>query len=84
MKKLFKTGASVTIEDYSSLHINGPYTLRKLGPDSATIQSGDYVITVEGEDMTVDVLSEEVALFTFTVIRSVQMEVTHEEGISHV
>ncbi|MFS0575264.1 hypothetical protein AB1K83_06510 [Sporosarcina sp. 179-K 3D1 HS] len=84
MKKLFKTGASITIEDYSSLHINGPYTLRKLGPDSATVQSGDYVITVEGEEMTVDVLSEEVALFTFTLIRSVQMVLAHEEGTTHV
>ncbi|BAQ11415.1 hypothetical protein OXB_2944 [Bacillus sp. OxB-1] len=84
MKKLFKTGASITIEGYTSLHINGPFHLRKLGPDYATVQSGEYLITVEGEEMTVDVLSEEVALFTFNVIRNVQMVLADETGSSHV
>lgn len=84
MKKLFKTGPSISIEDYTSLHITGPYHLRQLGPDSAIVQSGDYLITVKGEDLSIDTLSEEVALFSFTVIRSIQMDLKDEKGISHV
>ena len=38
LKRLFQTGSSVTIEDFASLRINGPYSLLKLGPDFAIIR----------------------------------------------
>lgn len=73
LRKLFNTGSSVTIEDFSSLRITGPYSLQKLGPDFAIISSGEFKIEVSGTDLTVDTLTEEVALFTFTSISAMNM-----------
>jgi len=73
LRKLFNTGSSVTIEDFSSLRITGPYSLLKLGPDFAIISSGEYKIEVSGTDLTVETLTEEVALFTFTSISAMNM-----------
>ncbi len=73
MKRLFQTGSSVTIEDFASLRINGPYSLLKLGPDFAIISSGEYRIEAIGTDLTVETLSEEVAVFTFTSITAMNV-----------
>ena len=73
LKRLFQTGSSVTIEDFASLRINGPYSLLKLGPDFAIISSGEYRIEATGTDLTVETLSEEVAVFTFTSITTMNV-----------
>ena len=65
MKKLFNIGSSVVIDDFSSLRITGPYTLINLGPNFATIKCDDYTVEAVGEDLVVDKLLEEIALFTF-------------------
>jgi len=70
LKKLFNTSSHITIDDFSSLRINGPYELQTLGPDSATIYSGDYMVKAAGEDLIVETLAEDVAIFTFTKITS--------------
>lgn len=68
MKKLFNTGSLIAIDEFSTLRINGPYTLVLLGPDFATIKSGNYTIETSGEELVVDMLAEEVAVFSFDSI----------------
>ena len=68
MKKLFNTGSNIVIDEFSSLQITGPYELVTLGPDFATIKSGDCTIQTSGEGLTVDLLSEEMAVFSFDSI----------------
>ena len=48
LKKLFNTGSSVVIDDFSSLRINGPYALLNLGPNFATIKCDDYTVEAVG------------------------------------
>ena len=80
MKKLFNTSSFIAIDDFSSLRINGPYELLTLGPDFATIKSSGYKIEASGEGLMVDVLSEEVAIFTFSSITTMTiMMYGHEE-----
>ncbi|MFC5591044.1 hypothetical protein ACFPRA_19370 [Sporosarcina soli] len=74
MRKLFDTGSSVTIEEFRSVRINGPYALLKLGPDFAVIKCGQYRIEATGEELTVETLSEEVAIFTFTSITTLEIK----------
>ncbi|MFJ7933617.1 hypothetical protein [Sporosarcina sp. NPDC096371] len=83
MRKIFNTGSSVTIEEFSSLRINGPYTLLKLGPDFAMIKSGDYMIEVSGEDLLVETLSEEMAVFSFTVITTMHVTTGEDHEVTH-
>ncbi|GEN84346.1 hypothetical protein SLU01_26580 [Sporosarcina luteola] len=68
MKKLFKMNSSVTIDEFTSIRITGPYSLLKLGPDYAAIRSGDHVIEATGEELIVETLSEEIAVFSFESI----------------
>lgn len=70
MKKLFKMNSSVTIDEFVTIRITGPYSLLKLGPDYAAIRSGDHVIEATGEDLIVETLSEEVAVLSFESITS--------------
>ncbi|MEK5038886.1 hypothetical protein [Sporosarcina sp. FSL K6-3457] len=83
MRKIFNTGSSVTIEEFSSLRINGPYTLLKLGPDFAMIKSGDYMIEASGEDLIVETLSEEVAVFSFASIKAMHVTTEEDRGGKH-
>lgn len=71
MKKLFNTGSSIVIDEFSELRINGPYALVTLGPDTAKIKSGPYLIEASGEELLVDLLSEEVAIFSFDSISKI-------------
>ena len=71
MKKLFNTGSSIVIDEFSSLQINGPYELVTLGPDFAIIKSGERTIETSGEGLTVDLLSEEMAVFSFDSIEKI-------------
>lgn len=68
MKNLFTIGSSIVIEAFSSLRITGPYELLKLGANAATIQSSHYVVEVVGEDLIIEKLAEELAVFTFEKI----------------
>ncbi|MFD1203871.1 MULTISPECIES: hypothetical protein [Sporosarcina] len=70
MRKLFKMGSSVTIDEYVSVHITGPYSLEKIGPDYAVIRSGDYILEVLGDELIIETLSEEVAILSFEVLRN--------------
>lgn len=79
LKKLFNTGSSIVIDEFSSLRINGPYELVTLGPDFATIKSGDYTIETSGEELTVDLLSEEMAVFSFDSIRKITIVLLDKE-----
>ncbi|MFS0689779.1 hypothetical protein AB1K89_11095 [Sporosarcina sp. 179-K 8C2 HS] len=74
MKKLFKMNTSVTIEEFVSVSITGPYSLLKLGPDYAVIRSGDHVIEATGEDLIVETLSEEIAVFSFETLTMVTVK----------
>lgn len=60
--------SSVTIDEFTSIRITGPYSLLKLGPDYAAIRSGDHVIEATGEELIVETLSEEIAVFSFESI----------------
>ncbi len=83
LRKIFNTGSSVTIEEFSSLRINGPYTLLKLGPDFAMIKSGDYRIEASGENLIVETLSEEVAVFSFTVMTMLHVTSVAEDEVQY-
>lgn len=83
LKKIFNTGSSITIEEFSSLRVNGPYTLLKLGPDFAMIRSGDYVIEASGEELTVETLSEEVAVFSFAAITAMKITTGEDDGVAY-
>ncbi|MDW0117388.1 hypothetical protein QTL97_10615 [Sporosarcina thermotolerans] len=74
MKNLFKMNSSVTIDEFVVIRITGPYTLLKLGPDYAAVRSGDHVIEATGEDLIVETLSEELAVFSFEAISTVSMK----------
>ena len=82
MKKLFNTGSLITINEFSSLRINGPYALVTLGPDYAKIKSGDYIIEASGEELIVDILSEEVAVFSFDSITKLTITRSDNRGNS--
>lgn len=79
MKKLFNTNSLIAIDDFSSLRINGPYELLSLGPDFATVKSGNYKIGATGDDLRVEVLSEEVAVFSFSSIRNMTVTTIKQE-----
>ncbi len=84
LRKIFNTGSSVTIEEFSSLRINGPYTLLKLGPDFAMIKCGDYRIEASGEDLIVETLSEEVAVFSFTAITTMRVTTEQDDEVERL
>lgn len=71
MKKLFNTGSLITINEFTSIQINGPCALISLGPDFAKVKSGNYVIDATGDELLVDLLSEEIAIISFDSIRSI-------------
>ncbi len=83
MKKLFTTGSSVTIEEFCTVIINGPYSLLKLGPEYASIKSGDYAVETHGEDLIIDTLSEEVAVLRFSTITSMSVTLLGSDGTNH-
>jgi hypothetical protein len=83
LRKIFNTGSTVTIEEFSSLRITGPYTLLKLGPDFAMIKSGDYMIEASGENLIVETLSEEVAVFSFASITTMRVTTEEDNGVKH-
>lgn len=73
MKKLFNIGSLVVIDEFSTLRITGPYELVTLGPDFAIIKSGDYVIEASGDELIVEKLAEEVAVFSFDSIMKIEI-----------
>jgi len=79
LKKLFNTSSFIAIDDFSSIRITGPYELLTLGPDYATIKCGGYKIEASGADLLIDVLSEEVAVFTFTSITNMNITMYEHE-----
>jgi hypothetical protein len=83
VKKLFTTGSSITVEEFSTVLINGPYSLLKLGPEFASIKCGDYAIETHGEDLIIDTLSEEVAVLRFSSIRSMSVTLFGNDGTNH-
>lgn len=74
LKKLFNIGSSIVIDDFSLIRITGPYTLLNLGPNFASIKCHDYIVEAKGEDLIVDKLLEELAIFSFSSI--LKMEIT--------
>lgn len=66
--------SSVTIDEFTSVRITGPYSLLKLGPDYAAIRSGDHVIEATGGELIVETLSEEIAVFSFESISSMTIK----------
>lgn len=65
--------STVTIEEFVSVRITGPYSLMKLGPDYVVIRSGDHIIEATGEDLIVETLSEEMAVFSFETVTTVNI-----------
>ncbi|AOV07889.1 hypothetical protein [Sporosarcina ureilytica] len=81
MKKLFNIGSQIVVDEFSSLRITGPYELVTLGPDFTIIRCDNYVIEVSGDQLTVEKLAEELAVFTFDSIkRFTLVESNVEEG----
>lgn len=64
MKKLLNAHIQFVIEQFSTIRIVGPYTLLQLGPDFAEIQVDSYHINFSGIALKVDMLTEELALFS--------------------
>ena len=44
--------------------------LLALGPDFVKVKSGNYIIEASGEELLIDLLSEEVAIISFDSIQS--------------
>lgn len=80
MRKLFNTGSSIRIDEFSTVHVIGPYSLLKLGPNFVTIRCEAYMIEVAGENLLVETLSEEVAVFTFEAITAMKLAAVEDEG----
>lgn len=57
-----------------SLRITGPYELLTLGPNLAIVKSGEYVVEVSGEDLFVEKLAEEFAVFSFNKIEQLTVK----------
>lgn len=83
LKKLFTIGSSIVIDEFSSLRITGPYALVHLGPDFATIKCGAYIVEAKGEELTIDKLMEEIAVFHFASISKIEITVVEEVRDSH-
>lgn len=66
--------SSVTIEEFDSVRITGPYLLLKLGPDYAVIRCDDHVIEATGDELIVETLSEEMAVFSFDTLKAVTVK----------
>lgn len=79
MKKLFNIGSLIVIDDFSSLRITGPYELVTLGPDFVVIKSTNHVLEVSGEELIVEKLAEEVAVFNFDLITEFKMTLSKSE-----
>jgi len=47
------------------------------------IKSGDYMIEVSGEDLLVETLSEEMAVFSFTVITTMHVTTGEDNEVMH-
>ena len=75
LRKLFDTGSSITIEEFSFITDQWTLYLLKLGPDFAIVKCGDYRIEASGEDLIVETLSEEVAVFAFTSITTLERQI---------
>ncbi|MCZ2259361.1 hypothetical protein [Sporosarcina sp. G11-34] len=80
MKKLFNIGSSIVLDDFSSLRITGPYSLLNLGPNFATIKCHDYIVEAKGEDLIVDKLLEEMAVFSFSSIIKMEITINQDNG----
>lgn len=65
--------STISIEEFVSIRITGPYSLLKLGPDYAVFRSGNHIIEAVGEDLIVETLSEEMAVLSFEMITSVSV-----------
>lgn len=79
MKKLFNIGSLIVIDEFTSLRITGPYELVTLGPDFAIIKSGDYIIEASGDELIVEKLAEEVAVFSFDIITKMEIKQSNSE-----
>jgi hypothetical protein len=66
--------STVTIEEFVSVRITGPYSLVKLGPDYVMIRCEDHVIEAAGEELIVETLSEELAVFSFETLTNVTIK----------
>ena len=66
--------SSISIEEFNSVRITGPYSLLKLGPDYAVFKSGNYIIEAVGEELIVETLSEEMAVLSFESITCVSVK----------
>ena len=80
LKKLFNIGPSILIDDFTSLRITGPYALLSLGPNFATIKCDNYTVETTGEDLVVDQLLEEVAVFSFSSITNINVSKQKDDG----
>jgi len=80
LKKLFNIGPSILIDDFSSLRITGPYALVSLGPNFATIKCDNYTVETTGENLIVDKLLEEVAVFSFSSITKIEVSKQKDDG----
>lgn len=83
MKKLFKLTHSITIDEFTSLIIHGPYQLVKLEPTSTIIRCDGHIIHLQGEHLTVDRLEDEAAVFSCEAIQSVRIEQLSLRGVAY-
>ena len=84
MKKLFDTGSIIKIQEFSTIHITGPCALVTLGPDFVKVKSGNYMVEATGDELLIDLLSEEIIIISFDEIHAITIsrlnsEETHYE-----
>lgn len=83
MRKLFQLSHSITIDEFTSLSINGPYQLVNLEPTIATIRCSGYVIHLQAEHLIVERLEEEVAVITCEAILSCVVKQDSRHGVAY-
>ncbi|ARD49554.1 hypothetical protein SporoP37_16370 [Sporosarcina sp. P37] len=85
MKKLFALHPSIILDEFNSLRITGNYRLLALSEQSVSFQTNDYVMTINGEDVTVLMLTEQHAHVSIDELKEVTLRFTPEEenGYEH-
>ena len=72
MKKLFNTDSVISIQEFSTVHITGPCALVTLGPNVVKVKSGNYLVEATGDELLIDLLSEEIMIISFDEIHDIK------------
>lgn len=84
MKKLFEMRSAITIDENNQVRITGPYQLLSVQASKASFATTYFTIHIDGEDLLIQTLSEEVAELTFSSIQSIECKVGDEDDSTKI